>query len=259
MLDAEQEQGQGAHLGQHGNGILGRPGFQHGHRRGSRRGGSGRGFCLRGGRLACFRQGSCFGCRDLAIHRSGLHGGQTATSAAGRLGHGGSRDGIGSDVLRRGFAAVGLFFGGDGRFGRRYGLGSLGRGRRRFPGFHAQGRFGRRRGGSGRAFHRRGNGRFGSGRGLFRLYGLRGGHGDGGLCLRCGRRFRGHRRCAGGRALLAVGGGGAAYPGPGLFVQLGPGRHAHGDLLFRAGQLAGGIGSFFCHDGSLGDAAAPTR
>ena len=257
LAGQEQEQGQGAHLGQHGKGLLGRPGFQHGHRRGSRRGGSGRGFCLRGGRLACFRQGSCFGCRDLFIHRSGLHGGQTATSAAGRFGHGGSRGGIGSHVLHRGFAAVGLFFGGDGRLGRRYGLGSLGRGRRRFPGFHAQRRFGRLV--RGRAFHRRGNGRGGSGRGVLRLHGLCGGHGDGGLLLRGGRRFRGHRRCAGGRALLAVGRGGATRPGPGLFIQLGPGRHAHGDLLFRAGQLAGGIGIFFCHDGSLGDAAAPTR
>ena len=94
---------------------------------------------------------------------------------------------------------------------------------------------------------------------VLRLYGLCGGHGDRGLFLRGGRRFRGHRRRAGGRALLAVGRGGAACPGPGLFIQLGPGRHAHGDLLFRAGQLAGGIGIFFCHDGSLGDAAAPTR
>ena len=173
------------------------------------------------------------------------------------FGQGGSRGGIGSDVLRRGFAAVGLFFGGDGRLGRGYGPCSLGRGRRRFPGFHAQGRFGRLV--RGRAFHRRGNGRGGSGRGVLSLHGLCGGHGDGGLLLRGGRRFRGHRRCAGGRAFLAVGRGGAAYPGPGLFIQLGPGRHAHGDLLFRAGQLAGGIGIFFCHDGSLGDAAAPTR
>ena len=248
LAEQEQEQGQRAHLGQHGKGLLGGTGFQHGHRRG---GGSGRGL-FSGGRLAFFRQGGGIGSRDLIPHRGGLHGGQTAASAAGR-------GGIGRHGLRRSFAAVGLFFGGGGRLGLRYGPGSVGRGRRRFLGCHRQGRFGRRRGGSGRAFLRRGSRRGGSGRGLLRLYGLCGGHGDRGLFLRDGRRFRGHRRRAGGRALLAVGRGGAACPGPGLFIQLGPRRHAHGDLLFRAGQLAGGIGIFFCHDGSLGDAAAPTR